>query len=96
MAEEHAADELVIEVEDDGHRLALEQVDRALASDLAAAEQLRDQARRVEALARGRYVQRLARLAQAARPGVEVPEGSRLMGDVEGAKIRVRRAPEAQ
>lgn len=85
------ADTQTIHLTDDAQRLALEQAQQLLASDLAVVRQHQQRAQDAQRVASTRYTQSLARLAKLAQPDLELSEGVQLKGDPEAHTISVRR-----
>lgn len=74
---------------DEGHRLALDQIHQVLRSDLDAFQRHAQAAATAKRVAESKYTQSLQRLAKAAHPGAEIPDGALVQGDAETNTITV-------
>lgn len=79
----------VIKLTGELDKLALEQIHDVLARDLHEAKRLEHAAVMAYRRADARYVGSVMRLAKAADPTLELPEGAELRGDVEKGEITI-------
>lgn len=91
------ATETTIHLQDEGHKLALEQTHEVLKADaevvkrhLTASQESQQKAAEASQIAERKYADRLTRLVRAVKPDVVLPDQFEIKGDVKTGTITVK------
>lgn len=84
-----------ISLQDEGHKLALEQIEQVLRGDLAERNRHVERAQQAEEVARRKYSRSIERLARTIKPDLELPPGrTGIKHDLEAHTITITIDPE--
>lgn len=90
-----SADVQEVKLQDEGHKLALEQIHQVLAADQATAQRHLDNARQAKAIADAKYTTACKRLLKLAKPEIEVEDDATISSNSTEHSITVTHEPHA-